>query len=1302
MPTPSYELTRLDANTFEHLANTLALKVLGAGHTGFGPGPDAGRDGYFEGPAPYPSTNNSWSGIWYIQSKFLRPHLSKDPQKWLLDRISEEISAFTQPNSPRVWPDNWIIVTNIETSGAPQTGSFDKARAAIQKVRPQLAKRFHIWGGRKVLDLLALYPEIGEYYGEFVTPGQVLSQLYAQTLDSRAQVEQVIRYLIVTQFIEQQYTKLEQAGSTTDNRPGIQRLYADVPFVSSFHKVNGMAAAMLAKALAQNHRIGAVNADPQLWSAWQRDPARARIWFVKGGPGQGKSTLTQYISQIQRAALILHPNGPTVTPAQRALAEEVRDVASRTELWPLSPRIPISIDLKEFAFWFGQKPDGVTDRIIGFLTERLTRQIGEEVKVGTLRRAFGSARWLFVFDGLDEVPGDVKDAVANEVRHFVDDMLVGYGADASVICTSRPQGYSGQFGSLNAAVIELVNLSREQALACAKPLLALDRSDSERRSYVETLRAALQSPTVAAIMTTPLQAHIMAVIVRDGGKPPERKWQLFDTFYQVIKKREANRNLPDRALAKLLQEGDKLLKAIHNRLGFELHARAETSQGAVTSLARKELQTIVHEVVSQLQDDNIAETVNTLMRATTDRLVLVSTPESGDSVRFDIRPLQEFFAAEHIYQSGEPDVFVERIRAIAGDSHWREVMHFLLSALVEQNRKSELAISATVLSQIDDAGDNGVRSLNRRLARGGIIAARLLQEGVLEQDKRVREQFRSVILPLLGCADANFYLSDVKSSHSHKWLCDVLITSLREQAEPETIGAAVTLADVLSDADSRSVEVKQFILNMSPSYFRFFYEEVGRSRLARIDVFNGLPDKPRDSAPRWLLELALRPLLNEDWWRLGAEGVQTIINILEAGEGILSEVAANCGVALEVANLVAPMLCSRDHQSRRASFTETHGIMRVEYFAPDKALRWTSWANKVWSALETSKGFLQSAYRLFALLRSPDSRHSDALLASVGGRADGVLCLPPNLRAYIAHDFDTDDEFNVKNLIERKRPGYTRMSMLWQTKMKNPEWKALIRGEPWLILYLLDNRDQAALRAFSDTSLQQALLERLEVKPVLMDFISRWGVLFQLPGDLGKGLRCRALESSARPVSARPFWRGMKSFCLELPKEADWLPHLTGALLVSRADRRSREGGYARLPPRKELSELIAEYVPDPVDLHDIAAKPHFTKRVRSAATLLYYLHPKIIEAGGQLPPKERLIEYYEPSESSWYLPAVALLLSEAVAANQSDALETIGHLIECASTDYPGRYALNDAIKEWRELARAPVQKLSTPQLWI
>jgi hypothetical protein len=172
--TQVFELTKLDPDSFEHMINMLALKVIGNGVTGFGPGGDGGRDGFFEGTAPYPSVTDQWAGSWYIQSKFHRPHLSDNPQNWLVSQITNELKEFSQPQSRRKWPTNWIVATNIEPSGYPETGAFDRARELVKKERPQLAERFHIWGGRKVLDYLNDFPQVYEYYGHFLTPGHIL------------------------------------------------------------------------------------------------------------------------------------------------------------------------------------------------------------------------------------------------------------------------------------------------------------------------------------------------------------------------------------------------------------------------------------------------------------------------------------------------------------------------------------------------------------------------------------------------------------------------------------------------------------------------------------------------------------------------------------------------------------------------------------------------------------------------------------------------------------------------------------------------------------------------------------------------------------------------------------------------------------------------------------------------------------------------------------------------------------------------------------------------------------------------
>src|SRR5579872_3400941 len=104
----AYDLSKLGPNEFQNMVNFLALKTLGSGHSSFGPGPGGGRDGYFEGEAPYPSQTDRWSGIWYLQSKFHAPHLSTDPQKWLQGEVAKEIKLFQDSHDVRSWPDNWI------------------------------------------------------------------------------------------------------------------------------------------------------------------------------------------------------------------------------------------------------------------------------------------------------------------------------------------------------------------------------------------------------------------------------------------------------------------------------------------------------------------------------------------------------------------------------------------------------------------------------------------------------------------------------------------------------------------------------------------------------------------------------------------------------------------------------------------------------------------------------------------------------------------------------------------------------------------------------------------------------------------------------------------------------------------------------------------------------------------------------------------------------------------------------------------------------------------------------------------
>lgn len=809
-----YELNKLGPAAFEHLVNQLALRVLGPGLSTFAAGPDGGRDAYFEGGAPYPSQTDAWSGVWYFQSKYHAADTSADAQKWLLNAISAELEAFGSPSSRRTWPDIWIVATNVDPSGHAQTGTFDKAKQLVRKARSRLAPRFHIWNGKKIVDLLVQYPEVARHFRHFLTPGHVVAELLAATQESRPTTERVLRYLVIQCFEEHQHTKLDQAGSSADVRPGIHQLFTDVPIRSNGSVCDALRS--LVTATSQPINLGEDQPNAMNAERWVLHPDRAPVWFLRGGPGRGKSTIGQFYSQIQRAAIALQPGtGLPLKPGMRDRLEEVQAAAKAADYWPTVPRVPLQIDLKLYAAWLGQRRSADARGFLSYVSDSLGIALEQPVSVGALLAMLGQRSWFVAFDGLDEVPQDTKDVVGREIRHFVEDVAVEHRIDMFVLCTSRPQGYSGQFDELQAATADLIDLSPEQALDCARPLVGYQRAKNEAAVAFERLKVATESGAVRQLMTTPLQAHIMAVVVRDGDRPPERRWQLFTKFYQVIKRREANKNFPDTRLARLLRDDDLLLRSIHNRLGFALHARAEISSGATASMPRAEFESLVRSAVGKYQDKNIDETTDILVRAATERLVLVSTPDNESEVRFDVRQLQEFFAAEFMYESVNTAQLEERLKIVVTDPHWREVAKFLVSALVEANRSIEFTLAAQAIYLANDPGrGRDGATIDRSLARGALIAASLIAEGVLEQDKQFRQRLAPALEPLYAALGS---LADVKilcgttQANSRAWLIDVLSDKVKERQPEQCVGAAIVLASLVTESDSEAELLIRFI-----------------------------------------------------------------------------------------------------------------------------------------------------------------------------------------------------------------------------------------------------------------------------------------------------------------------------------------------------------------------------------------------------------------------------------------------------------------------------------------------------------
>lgn len=822
--TQSYDLTQMDAHSFEHLVNFLSLGVLGNGVTGFAAGPDGGRDGYLVGRAPYPTEVECWEGTWFIQSKFHKPHLSKDAQKWLIAQVKNEIHSFELKERSRK-PDIWIIATNIEPSGSDQTGAYDQIKELVEDFDSNI--KFDIWGGKKIIDFISKDPSAAKSYGHFLTPGHIISQLYDNLKKEKLKCQSIINHLLVHQFLELSYTKLEQAGSSTDHKPKIYELFIDLP-ISQSEDDEYMYFIMdsLVSASSNNQKISTWNKFEDKWRGWSKKPSRARVLLLKGGPGQGKSTAGQYFAQIQRAAFILSDNGPKVTPQIRDIARELKKEAEKRGFWPVYPRIPLFVELKDYANWYINKSEHDDKNIAEYICCKINNKLSKSIDANMLYEAFSMSTWFVNFDGLDEVPNDIKDKIANEITSFTNELIPELDADFLILCTTRPQGYSGQFETLDAATVTLMPLTQEIALECASALVSYNRDEEAAAQSVSILKSALNSDQVREIMTTPLQSHIMAVVVRDGGRPPEKRWELFNNFYTVMKKREGLKNFPDHKISILLRDQDQLLKAIHDRLGVSLHSKAEISSGAEAALERNEFRELTQQTAIMHLDGNTDDVVNTLMEATTERLVFVNTPESSNSVRFDIRQLQEFFAAEFIYHAVESSELQRRMELICGDAHWREVVHFVLSALSHHKNISDLSVVVDILQQLDDDSHNyKVKNFKKRMASGALLSLRLIEEGVLEQDKRIRQQFSKTLTPIWGLLELRTLnqITTIKKEQTRAWLLNSMIDAFLELEFSENIAIGIMLPTMLPDGHSRTDEVIQRIKSAPSFYIKAIY-----------------------------------------------------------------------------------------------------------------------------------------------------------------------------------------------------------------------------------------------------------------------------------------------------------------------------------------------------------------------------------------------------------------------------------------------------------------------------------------------
>ena len=367
--------------------------------------------------------------------------------------------------------------------------------------------------------------------------------------------------------------------------------------------------------------------------------------------------------------------------------------------------------------------------------------------------------------GLDEVPSSTnRDRVLRAIQDFWIDAS-SINADVIAIATTRPQGYEDDFGHEYYQHYQLVNLSNELGMHFAERLVDIRYgNEADRRERVlARLGKAFNSEATSRLMRTPLQVTIMTALVDRSGQPPQARWNLFKSYYEVIYQREIERDIP---ASDILRENRQDINAIHSQVGLLLQIDTERHGKSDAKLTRTRFVSVVEARLGEegYSGQRLEELTTQIVDAALQRLVLLVGLES-DQIGFEVRSLQEFMAAESL-MAAEDKVVEGRLGEIAPIASWRNVFLFAAGRCFEDRQHLRSAILG-ICSTLNEGGGDRIAAI--RLS-GSILAMDLLDDGLSRHQPKYA----------LGLARFSFRVLDKPDSNLHRRLGEIYDPELKD------------------------------------------------------------------------------------------------------------------------------------------------------------------------------------------------------------------------------------------------------------------------------------------------------------------------------------------------------------------------------------------------------------------------------------------------------------------------------------------------------------------------------------------
>lgn len=453
---------------------------------------------------------------------------------------------------------------------------------------------------------------------------------------------------------------------------------------------------------------------------------------LEGAPGQGKSTIAQYVCQVHRAKYLNKP-----------------DVLERvpTKYQQSSLRIPIKIDLRDYAsFLDGNSPfsqsdpatTGLPRSLEVFLSQFISfKSGGMTYNPDDVLALFESTPTLLFLDGLDEV-ADID--LRHQLVESVGDALLRlteFDVDIQVVITSRPSifGKAPNLEKLDFNTFTLTDIDVDRVRQYASKWAtarALDEPD--RVSVDRILDEKLQLPHIKSLTTNPMQLTILLSLIHQiGHSLPDQRTDLYRHYIDLFLAREADKSASVRQHRSILMDFIQFL-------AWTLQTQAESSRSA-GSISAGDLQ---RTAAGYLEEVGYSPTLaDDLFGGGLERIFVLVERIHG-LYEFEVQPLREFFCARHLYATSPVGTYrdtkpkgdrAQRFEAIAGSPFWMNVARFYAGSY----ESGEIGALVLSLQEMIHTADQAASIHARR------VGIALLQDWTFSAKKFAQQQLIDTI-----------------------------------------------------------------------------------------------------------------------------------------------------------------------------------------------------------------------------------------------------------------------------------------------------------------------------------------------------------------------------------------------------------------------------------------------------------------------------------------------------------------------------------------------------------------------------